>query len=572
MVLTSRRRRRLVPVLVGASVFAAGLLPLRPASAAAVPALVDVSACPSDGRLVGPRFLGLSVEWSMVTPWLGAVATEASTATVTTEAPLRVVPATVRLLQGLRDTNAHGGLLRIGGNSQDGYVWDARGRTAGNRLFRGAVTPGMLRAVLEAARQAGWQVQLGTNLAVDRPDLVHQEVAYAVRHDPGHVLAAVELGNEPNAYLSKADYLARFTRYADALAADPVTRHVRLVGPGTSQGVSPAWQSDLQALVRQRYGVPLLWSGWHAYGNKPTVGQLLAPATSDAWRGAVLAARAAVPGVPSRITEGNSVGTGGLSTVSNATGSGTWLADTLLTGAHAGLAGYSVHAWDGAVDPSAGWRSWYTPFTVRGGQVQAAPELYAMSLLAGLSDSRFCTTTTRGFDGARTTEARGAVVGPVAPVPPPVDPSAATATVVTTPVSATSTPRLRTWSTVRPGRKAVDVYLLSEPVAGGAGTGAAQAVLVRVAPAVTAATVAAPPPATVLAYGGRSCGDLAPSVNGAHVFPEGVLRPVPLVVVPSAPGAYRVAVRPCQVVRLTVPLVPATPVATAAAPAATPAR
>ncbi|MCU1692213.1 MAG: putative lipoprotein [Frankiales bacterium] len=562
MVLSSRRHSRPLLVLVGASLLAAVLLPLRPASAAPVPALVDVTVCPADGRLVGPRFLGLSVEWSTVTPWFGSVATEASTATVTTSAPVQVVPATVRLLQGLRDTTGRGGLLRVGGNSQDGYVWDAHGRTVGNRLFRGTVTPGMLQAVLEAARQAGWQVQLGTNLAVDRPDLVHQEVAYAVRHDPGHVLAAVELGNEPNAYLSEADYLARFTRYADALAADPVTRHVRLAGPGTSQGVSPVWQAHLQALVRQRYGVSLVWSGWHAYGNKPTVGQLLAPATSDAWRRAVLAARAAVPVIPSRITEGNSVGTGGLSTVSNVTGSGTWLADTLLTGAHAGLAGYSAHAWDGAIDPEAGWRSWYTPFTVRRGQVQASPELYAMSLLAGLSGSRFCTTTTRGFDGARTTDAHGGIIAPVAPAPAPVDPS--TTTVVTTPVSATSTPRLRTWSTVRPGRKAVDVYLLSEPVAGGAGTGPTQTVLVRVKPAVTVATVAAPPPATALAYGGRSCGDLAPSVNGAHVFPEGVLRPVPLAVAPSAPGSYRVGIRPCQVVRLTVPLVPTTPAATPA--------
>ncbi|MCW2605744.1 MAG: hypothetical protein JWO60_437 [Frankiales bacterium] len=560
MVLSSRRRRRPLLVLVGAAVLAAVLVPLRPASAAPVPALVDVTACPGDGRLVAPRFLGLSVEWSTVTPWFGGLASEASTRTVTTAAePLRVVPATVRLLQGLRDTTGRGGLLRVGGNSQDGYVWDARGRTSGNRLFRGAVTPGMLRAVLETARQAGWQVQLGTNLAADRPDLVHQEVAFAVRNDPGHVLAAVELGNEPNGYLSEADYLRRFTRYADALAADPLTRHVRLAGPGTSQGVSPTWQKDLAALVRQRYGVPLVWSGWHAYGNKPTVGQLLAPSTSDAWRKAVLSARAAVPGLPSRITEGNSVGSGGLSTVSNVTGSGTWLADTLLTGAHAGLAGYAVHAWDGTVDPTAGWRSWYTPFVVRRGQVVASPEVYAMSLLAGLSGSRFCTTTTRGFDGARTTDAHGGITT-AAPVPlPPAATSTATTTVVPSPVSATSTPRLRTWSVVRPGRKAVDVYLLSEPVAGGAGTGPQQSVLVRVKPAVTLATVAAPPPATVLGYGGRSCGDLAPSVNGAHVYPEGVLRPVPLTVAPVAPGSYRVGIRPCQVVRLTVPLVPAAP-------------
>jgi hypothetical protein len=101
-------------------------------------------------------YVGLSVEWSMVEHWLGT-------------SRLSAVQPTVELLKSVH-AGPGGGVLRIGGNSQDGYRWDAAGSTAHNELFSGAVTRGMVDALFEVARRSGWRVVLGLNLRADRPD------------------------------------------------------------------------------------------------------------------------------------------------------------------------------------------------------------------------------------------------------------------------------------------------------------------------------------------------------------------------------------------------------------------
>ena len=69
---------------------------------------VAVQDCPATGQLVPVDYLGLSIEWSMVQHWFGT-STEGA------------VGATAALLRNLSSSSSTAGVLRIGGNSQDGY-------------------------------------------------------------------------------------------------------------------------------------------------------------------------------------------------------------------------------------------------------------------------------------------------------------------------------------------------------------------------------------------------------------------------------------------------------------------
>src|SRR4051794_37964598 len=77
------------------------------------------------GVTVPDDYVGLSIEWSMAEHWFGT-------------SRLSAVAATVELLKSM-NRGPSGGVLRIGGNSQDGYHWDPNGSTAHNTLFTGTI-------------------------------------------------------------------------------------------------------------------------------------------------------------------------------------------------------------------------------------------------------------------------------------------------------------------------------------------------------------------------------------------------------------------------------------------------
>ena len=340
---------------------------------------MTVSDCPSTATQVPENYVGLSVEWSMVQHWFGT--SRAS-----------VVQPTVALLQSLTDAPGGGGVLRIGGNSQDGYVWNPKANFRANTLFTGSITPGMIDALLEASRRSGWKITLGLNLADGSRTQAAALTHYAVAHDPTHQLLAVEIGNEPTTYFgSDADaYMGRVSSYVDALQADPVTRNVQFTGPALSN------RTDLGFLTRMRqsFGSGLPFLTWHHYANRPTLTGLLSQAVSTDWIDRLAQVQQAAGGTPTRMDEGNSVGNGGLNRVSNVTGSTAWLADAMLTGAQSGLAGYNAHAWDAYYYPAENRTAYYTPFVVRGGLVTPRPEFYALALLKNIAGKQFCQATT----------------------------------------------------------------------------------------------------------------------------------------------------------------------------------
>jgi hypothetical protein len=311
--------------------------------------------------------LGLSVEWSMVEHWFGTSRETAS-------------PVTSALLQSLQRDRTTAGVLRIGGDSQDGYRWVPDGDLAGNALFRGTVNAGLVDALLEVADRSGWKLLLGLDLRADVPDEAAAMAAYASTADTGGSLLGVEVGNEPNAYFRDdvAGYVERYDRYADALSThdgDEV-----LVGPAISHLADLAYVRALttpDSTSDSRVGLVT----WHHYANQPTRGGLLGDGVRTAWQQRIAAVTDAAQGVPHRMGEGNSVGSGGLDGVSNVLASATWVVDAFLSGTAAGLAGTHLHSWDGAPYPAEGRTCWYTPFVLRGGAAQPRPPFYGLALL-----------------------------------------------------------------------------------------------------------------------------------------------------------------------------------------------
>jgi len=347
--------------------------------------VTHVLAAPCVSSVTVPAdYVGLSIEWSMVQRWFGT-------------SRLSAVQPTADLLKTLH-AEPGGGVLRIGGNSQDGYRFDAHGTTDRNTLFTGTITPGMVDALFEVARRSGWRVILGLNLRADRPDEAVALARYAVQQDRSGNLLSFEIGNEPNGYFAGdiTGYVARVGRYLEALGTDPATRLLPISGPSLSN------QADLTYLtaLEQAYGARMRFLTWHHYANRPTLSRLLEEEVITQWTDRIAAvAQAAGPTTPTRMDEGNSVGHGGMDRVSNVTGTTAWLVDSMLTGAVNGLGGYNVHAWDEHYYPGRGWTARYTPFVVRDRKIVPRAPVYAMALLRDLGGKRLCRATTANSDG-----------------------------------------------------------------------------------------------------------------------------------------------------------------------------
>jgi len=343
-----------------------------------------ITGCPSTAATVPADYLGLSIEWSMVKVWLGA--DRAS-----------VITPFVNIVNSLKLSSATAGVLRIGGNSQDGHQWNPTGSTAANSLFFGTINAGLVDAIFEVARRTGWKVILGLNLRNDDPAMAAALARYAVGQDTGGNLLCVEIGNEPNGYLTEADYLARFQRYVDALNADPVTAAVRFTGPAISENADVTWARDLWGRYAPTGRMP--FATWHDYANSASLGALLQTTKITEFNTRIAAMDGAVGAGNSRMDEGNDTGSGGLDNVSNVHGKTAWLIDTLLHGAAALQRGYNNHSWDGFHYPGDNRTCWYTPFVIRNGQASPRPGFYALALFKHALTRRFCAVSTSTASG-----------------------------------------------------------------------------------------------------------------------------------------------------------------------------
>jgi hypothetical protein len=343
-----------------------------------------IVSCPPTGVTVPPDYLGLSIEWSMVQHWFGTNRTAINT-------------SLVNLLNSLERTSTTPGVLRIGGNSQDGYQWNQTGSTAANTLFSGTINGGLVEAIVEVARRSGWKVILGLNLRNNNPLMARNLAKYAVGQDTGGNLLAFEIGNEPNSYLSLATYIARYQAYVAQLDRDPATANKPITGPAISENADVTWAHDLWGRYQPTGRMP--FTTWHDYANSPTLASLLQTAKITEFNTRIEAMNGAVGPRNHRMDEGNDTGMGGLDNVSNVLGKTAWLIDTLLDGAARGLRGYNNHSWDGHYYPGDNRTCWYTPFVIRNGQTSPRPGFYALALFKHALGRRFCGVSTSNASG-----------------------------------------------------------------------------------------------------------------------------------------------------------------------------
>ncbi len=193
-------------------------------------------------------------------------------------------------------------MLRFGGITADENVAWTDAATPRPAWASSVIGPAQLRAIGELARRSGWRILLTVGLAHYEPTAAAREVAAAHRA-LGPYLAAVEIGNEPNAYGSHGlrelpwiaqGYEEEVSNYREAIQA--LTPGVPIAGPDVSgSGVFSEW-GDEEALAQ----TPVLLTGHHyplgcAQNARPldrSAAQLRQPRTRGALAGDLHVGRA----------------------------------------------------------------------------------------------------------------------------------------------------------------------------------------------------------------------------------------------------------------------------------------
>jgi hypothetical protein len=335
----------------------------------------------SPGRPVPPRFLGLSFEATALSQLEG----DAHRGDL------------VRLLRSLGP-----GMLRFGGITADENVAWTDAETPPPAWASSTIGPPQLRALGELARRSGWQVLLTVGLAHYEPETAAREVAAAHRA-LGPYLAAVEIGNEPNAYGSHGfrelpwiaqGYEEEVSNYRDAI--DALTPGIPIAGPDVSgSGVFAEWGGE-EALAQ----TPALLTGHHyplgcAQTPAPSIEALLSSTTRGSAARSLttyVTVAGSDGGIPVRIDEANSVSCGGVAGISDTFASALWATGYITQAMAAGVAGINLQGNPTNCDG-------YTPLcapsaaTLAQGIMRAQPEWYALLLTRSLVGERPLPTT-----------------------------------------------------------------------------------------------------------------------------------------------------------------------------------
>jgi hypothetical protein len=296
----------------------------------------------------------------------------------------------VRLLRSLGP-----GVLRFGGITADENVAWTDAATPTPAWATSTIDAADMRALGKLARRSDWKVLLTVGIAHDEPVAAAREVA-AAHAALGPYLAAVEIGNEPNAYGRHGfralpwiaqGYEEEVSEYREAIAR--LTLDVPIAGPDVSgSGVFGEWGEE-EALSQR----PALLTGHHyplgcAQTPPPSIESLLSPAIRgrEAQSLQTYMRISSTYRIPLRIDEAGSVSCGGVPGISDTFASALWATAYILQTMDAGAAGINLQ---GNPTNCAG----YTPLcapdpaAVSAGALRAQPEWYALLLthsLAGL--------------------------------------------------------------------------------------------------------------------------------------------------------------------------------------------
>jgi hypothetical protein len=352
------------------------------ATANAAPLPVTVTINPFDpGQPVPPRFLGLSFE----TAELGQLAEYASRGNL------------VSLLRSLGP-----GVLRFGGITADENIAWSDASTPRPAWATNVIDAAELRGIGKLARLSGWQVLLTVGMAHYEPQAAAREVA-AAHAALGPYLAAVEIGNEPDAYGKHGfrtlpwiaqGYEEEVSSYREAIEA--LTPGVPIAGPDVSGSGSFIEWGEEEALSQ----TPALLTGHHyplgcAQTPAPSIEGLLSAATRAREARSLatyMSVSRAQGGVPLRMDETNSVSCGGVAGISDTFASALWATGYITQTMTAGMVGVNLQ---GNFANCVG----YTPLCapdpadVAAGRLRPQPEWYALLLARSLIGERPLPTT-----------------------------------------------------------------------------------------------------------------------------------------------------------------------------------
>jgi hypothetical protein len=279
--------------------------------------------------------------------------------------PQGINPVLEQLIRNL--TPGQSPVLRLGGDSTD-WTWYPVPHMPRPPWVRYTLTQNWLQVARALAQALNARLILGINLEANNAKLAAAEANTMITTIGRGLIAAFEIGNEPELYRSFSwyrtpggghvrgrpakygisDFISDFSNVARALP------HIALAGPSIG---SPAWQPQLGPFLaaEPRVGVVSL----HRYPLKRCpgsarvpVGQLLSEASSIglADSAARFAAIAHAHGHQLRIDEMNSVSCGGQRGVSDTFASALWSLDALLAMESVGVDGVNIHTLPGAVN------------------------------------------------------------------------------------------------------------------------------------------------------------------------------------------------------------------------------
>jgi hypothetical protein len=299
-------------------------------------------------------------------------------------------------------------VLRIGGISVD-LSWWTRSDEPAPAWATNTVTPADLYALRGLLRATGWRVVLGLDLGHFEPPRAADEANYA-RRILGARLLAVEIGNEPNSYGSRAiklrpptygpvEYLSEVRAYEQAL--EKTAPGVPVYGPALS---TVKWLSEMGtsasmfAEITQHYypSQPCQSTLPASAAPLPTSAELLSPTErqQESETLSTLTQVGALAGRPVRIGETGTGACMGNSSASPDFASALWALDWTLRAASMGASGLNFHGHlgvCGSYNQSPICAS--STYAARVGSLTAQPEYYGLLAASRLEGGRFLPTS-----------------------------------------------------------------------------------------------------------------------------------------------------------------------------------
>jgi hypothetical protein len=349
--------------------------------------IVDVGVS-ATGRPVSSDFFGLSVEYTELADY---------------ESEGRAFD---RMLSVMRPQDGRPLLFRLGGTTADEVYWNT---PAPRPSFVSDLDPAWMNALGALARRDRLRVELTLNLAVHSPTMAVDFAQAAQNALPGHALAGLAIGNEPDLYkrqpryqqeripstlpstptdwtdhYSPASYRSDYSTYASALhSAFP---SVPLIAPELTFP-SLTWPQELlnlgrlapQILSFHRYAAATCTRGQRE--RAPTPVSFLSDRYSTGLAHSLNndIAFAHSHGLQLRVSEINSVSCSRPGGVASSFSTALWALDTLFELMRAGVDGVNWHIRPDLPN---------SPFHVTATGVQALPELYALNVFGRMLGPR----------------------------------------------------------------------------------------------------------------------------------------------------------------------------------------